>query len=281
MPHEADDRMQLRDEHLVAYMQAYEDFLTSQLEFQAALKEGFFGLTKARRDLSRSRNTGTPVVGALQFPQEIEAITLLERGPAEPPHGPELRVVRKEAGEAAPDKQASPEESAAEAQGAAAPEAVEGAGRIEEAEERLRELGIGEGLSREIANALRDSDDPLGLTCGDTLVIDGGRDGAAMRRCSLRSEIRMAPSGLGALRDAQFASLLRDGGDNSAPRPSAQRPSPANDPVRWFSVMPPPALKKAQSSFGRAVELAAHIVNLQDRMRAAASRLQALDVGSA
>jgi len=254
----SDVTLQQRDNHLVAYLQSYEDYLTSQLELQAALKEGFFLLSKARRDLSRSRNTGTPCIGALQYPQEIEAIARLSCGPDEPPHGPELHVVRRAPEAATVDAKLLPSSG----------QKAAGAVSARTQEQQLRELGIGAALSREIASSLQDSEEPVGVMCGNTLVVDGGSDESGMRSCAMSSDITMAPSGLSSLKDAQFQSLLRED-DGAQPRPAPQRPSPANDPVRWFSVMPPPALRKSQASFQRTVELVAHVVNLQQRMLAA------------
>lgn len=253
---------QQRDDHLVAYLHAYEDFLTSQLELQSAFREGFFLLAKARRDLSRSRNTGTPCIGPLQFPQEIEAIARVSQEPCD--NGSELRVVRR-----------NPETSSVDAP--LLPAAGDGSSRADSGEpsqeQQLRDLGVDPSLSRTILTSLQSSDEPMGVMCGDHLVIDGGTDGSGMRAIAMRSDITMAPSGLSSLKEAQFQSLMRQG-DATAPTP--QRPSPANDPVRWFSVMPPPALRKSQASFQRAVELAVHLANLTHRMRAAEGMYQAL-----
>ena len=61
------------DAALVAYFGAYEAHLTCRAELQAALRDGHLGLARARRDLSRTRNTATPCIGELQFPAEFEA----------------------------------------------------------------------------------------------------------------------------------------------------------------------------------------------------------------
>ena len=61
------------DAALVAYLGAYEAHLTCRAELQAALRDGHLGLARARRDLSRTRNTATPCIGELQFPAEFEA----------------------------------------------------------------------------------------------------------------------------------------------------------------------------------------------------------------
>lgn len=258
----ADAALQQRDDDLVAYLHAYEDFLTSQLELQGAFREGFFLLARARRDLSRSRNTGTPCIGPLQFPQEIEAIVRVSQEQCD--SGSEHRMVRRGPETSYVDATLPPPAS----DGCSAA----GSGDLSQ-EQQLRDLGVDSTLSREILQSLQASIEPMGVMCGDQLVIDGGSDGSTMRACSMRSDITMAPSGLGSIKEAQFQSLLRQGG---ATAPAPQRPSPANDPVRWFSVMPPPALRKSQASFQRALELSVHLANLQQRMRAAELRYEAL-----
>jgi hypothetical protein len=260
----ADAGPQQRDDHLVAYLHAYEDFLTGQLELQGALREGFFLLARARRDLSRSRNTGTPSIGALQFPQEIEAIARITQEQCESPNRPELRVVRRD-----------PESSSADV--ALPPPAGHGrssrdSGELSQ-EQQLRDLGVDVALSRQILQSLQATNEPMGFMCGDQLVIDGGSDNSSMRACSMRSDIKMAPSGLGSLKQAQLQDLLRQGGGDVPVRP---RPSSANDPVRWFSVMPPPALRKSQANFQRAIELSVHLSNLRQRMRAAEAQYLAV-----
>ena len=87
--------------------------------------------------------------------------------------------------------------------------------------------------------------------------------------------------GLADLKRAQFAAALSDvdggAGAGGMQRPKPQvRPSSNRDPVRWFSVMPPPALPAAQKSFRRAAETAVRCANAQAKMDAARRRYEAL-----
>ena len=85
------------DAALVAYFGAYEAHLTCRAELQAALRDGHLGLARARRDLSRTRNTATPCIGELQFPAEFEATIGVEGvEPAADDDGvPLLRAARR------------------------------------------------------------------------------------------------------------------------------------------------------------------------------------------
>ena len=262
-------KQEQKDTALIAHLEAYEEFLTSQLELQTVLREGFFGLAKARRDLSRSRNTGTPSVGALQFPEEIEATARVAQVADADTGRVELRIVCRAPGAAAPSC------SKATVGGGAAGAAEQAAAH----EAQLEQLGVAGELRSEIASALSGGDG-VGMTCGDSLVVEGPDGGA--RLCSLSSPISMAPSGIQSLKDARFASLVNDAGAEAAEttRAASQRPSAAGDPVRWFSVMPPPSLRKSQASFQRSLELMVHLANLNARMEAESARYDAAIVSS-
>jgi len=263
----AEASLRLRDKHMVAYMQAYEDYLTCQMELQAVLKEAFFLLAKSRSDISRSRNTGTPCISALQFPREIEASARLAWRTNESHDAPELYVVRKEAKEA---MKATVGTSLDDAHMRMDSNQLQ-----QEQQEQLRELGVDSELREKIIRSLESSKESMGLMCGDTLVIDGGNDGSGMQRFSVCSDIKMAPSSVEAVNEARFQSLMHDASIKTNAS-STQRPNSSNDPVRWFSIMPPAALRKSQGCFRRALELAVHTTNLRQRMVAAQAKYEAV-----
>ena len=52
-----------------------------------------------------------------------------------------------------------------------------------------------------------------------------------------------------------------------------QRPSDT-DPLRWFSALPPGALRDAQQQFRRAAEIACDIASLKSQLKAMVARLE-------
>ena len=108
---------------------------------------------------------------------------------------------------------------------------------------------------------------------------------------ALRSDISMAPGArIGDVAHAQFESLIaegakpaegakRDGATTapSLPRPKPQtRPDPFADPLKWFAVLPPHPLRKAQARFRRACDLIVAMCDLRARLAAAAEAHEAL-----
>lgn len=69
-----DATAQQLDEHLLAYLAAYQDFMTSQLELESALRDGHISLAQAKRELSRTRNTCTSQISSMQYPSEFQAV---------------------------------------------------------------------------------------------------------------------------------------------------------------------------------------------------------------
>ena len=108
---------------------------------------------------------------------------------------------------------------------------------------------------------------PIGVMCGDRLALEPGTvSGAGATSLQLRSDISLAPS-LGSLKQAQFQGLLSEAGADALPRLKPQQPpDPAGDPLRWFSALPPPALRTAQRSFRRSAELAVDLCNLRAQL---------------
>ena len=141
---------------------------------------------------------------------------------------------------------------------------------------------MGAELQREIARAVTDRGDDVAMACGDVLAIER-RDGRVQgAECgSSAHSVRSAMSfsaGIDDLKRAQFRAALGEADDAAAaarPRPQA-RPSTSRDPLRWFTVLPPPSLRQSQKHFRHAAELAVRSANALARMQAAREWYEAM-----
>ena len=241
------------DASLCAYLRLYEEYVRSLVELQTLLRDGHLNLARARRDISHSRNTSSPCVGVLQFPQEIRA--LVRVGGTASDTSDALRLIDVLPGEtASADADASADDDASD-----------------------------DGS---------DDGPPVGVISGDRLTLERGAvAGADHGVTTLRSDISMAPGArIGDVAHAQFESLIAEGAkpaegaklDGTAtapslPRPKPQtRPDPFADPLKWFAVLPPHPLRKAQARFRRACDLIVAMCDLRARLAAAAEAHEAL-----
>ena len=306
MPSATDEAKALLDTHLLAYLHAYQEYIALNQELQSAMREGHIKLAQARRDLSRTTNTGALSFGTTRYPREFEALLRVYREPAHDDGVPTVLRLREsdavsKPGSAAPKPAASSlrnrrQAGAATSSGAAEPvEATCGDASNEEeevdeldgedSEEEsaafrkllLQELGVDGAAADEIAGALG-GDGPQGLMCGDTLALEGTKGGGSS--CvSMRSQIAFAPGGsMAGVKQAQFqASLMQpaDGGGVPA-RKLPERPDTRKDPLRWFSVLPPLALRQAQKAFLRSAEISVQLANAQAAMRVACDAYEAV-----
>ena len=238
------------DAALVAYFGAYEAHLTCRAELQAALRDGHLGLARARRDLSRTRNTATPCIGELQFPAEFEA-TLGVEG-VEPAADDDigapgvrlLRAARRAPSEAALDDDGGAADAAAELRRRRAPDS--------DALRDLQALGVRGGLASEIAASVADDRIP----------------------CPAHpAQAEPTPAAGRTLKEAQYNGLLAAA---PAPAPAARDARDPRDPILWFAALPPQPLRQAQARFRRAVDLIVELANLAARMDAARRRYEGL-----
>lgn len=81
----------------------------------------------------------------------------------------------------------------------------------------------------------------------------------------MSSSISMAV-GLGDVKSSIFQGLLASGDNQPAGTKQQRGPCTDGDPIRWFSVLPPPSLRKAQQNFRRAVETSVQMASIQIRM---------------
>jgi len=72
------DRSRALDEHLIAYLSAYEDYTTLHVEMETQLKDGYLSLSRAKRDLLRSSSLGQEL-----YPREIDPLIVVAEEPAE------------------------------------------------------------------------------------------------------------------------------------------------------------------------------------------------------
>ena len=204
------------DAALVAYFGAYEAHLTCRAELQAALRDGHLGLARARRDLSRTRNTATPCIGELQFPAEFEA-TLGVEG-VEPAADDDigapgvLRAARRAPSEAALDDDGGGADAAAELRRGARPTRT----RCED----LQALGVRGGLASEIAASVADDRIP----------------------CPAHpAQAEPTPAAGRTLKEAQYNGLLA-----AAPAAFPAREARDRGRILWFAALPAP-LRQAQA----------------------------------
>lgn len=258
------------DEHLVAYLRAYEEYIACHVEMQAQLREGLLGLTRARRDLMRNGC----VVGPSFFPAEIEPLVVVGIRPAKVPDIPtELSYIFSEEG-ATVNRSHEADSTSVETSDAMAAKGTEVSDAHMIAE--LQKMGLDSEMQHDIASAVRDDgEDLFGVACHNTIVInsaDGGR-----RVVKTSSEMTFAASGLADLKHAQFCAAMNTSAMESAgqSRPNA-KPAAAGDPMSWYSLLPPPSLRQTQKGFRRAAEMAVALANAQARMHEAWQRHEAM-----
>lgn len=294
-----DEAKALLDTHLLTYLRAYQEYIALSQELQSAMREGHIKLALGRRDLSRTTNTGALSFGTTCHPREFEALLRVDREPTLGDGAPAVLKLRESdpAGKPAGSTSRKPAASslrnrrqAGTATGSSAADSVEAmggdAGDEEEADEEdgddseeesaafrkllLQELGVDGAAADEIAGALG-GDGPQGLMCGDTLALEGTKGGGSS--CvSMRSQISFAPGGsMAGVKQAQFeASLMQPAEGGGVPaRKLPERPDTRGDPLRWFSALPPLALRQAQKAFRRSAEISVQIANAQAAMRVA------------
>jgi hypothetical protein len=279
-----------RDEKFVAYLAAYEDYTTLHVELESQLRQGHLAISRSRRDLSRN-NAGAPTLSSTLYPREMSATVVVVSNPLDSDTDSTAVLTWKERtgeddveladafGLDSDDYEAVPE--APEPSAAACTEDAEGAEGAALAE--LQRWGISSSLQREIASAVTDNGDDVAMACGDVVAIEHRAGGAVVGSSAqnFRSEMSFGASGLGDLKRAQFQAALQSGADDyegeDGIRPSPQsRPSSGRDPMRWFTLLPPPSMRQAQKCFRRATETAVLCANAQARMIAARAAYNAL-----
>ena len=141
-------------------------------------------------------------------------------------------------------------------------------------------MGMDPEMRREIAAAVRDDGNDIAMACGNSLAIEHrGRDAHskgifAGSEYRATSSVSLSAGGLDHLKRAQFLAAI---GETESERPKAQvKPSSTRDPLRWFSLLPPPSLRQAQRNFRRAAETAAQCASAQLRMDAARHHYEGL-----
>ena len=82
----------------------------------------------------------------------------------------------------------------------------------------------------------------------------------------MRSSISSASGGLAGLNASIFQAAAAASDRPSGGLKPQQRPATYRDPLRWFSVLPPLSLRKAQKCFRRAAEASVQLANAQLRM---------------
>ena len=262
----SDETKGARDEALLAYLAAYEEYTTCQVEMEAQLRQGHLSLTRARRDLSSRGGT----IGPALFPREFDATMRLH---ADAGHS-DVPVLRAELCEGNAERGVQGAVNNREKPAAIDADSVNIAA--------LERMGVHGDLQAEILSAVRDDGDDVGMICGDTLAVErrhGNAEGTGVGASyKMRSTMNFSASGLEDLKHAQFrAALSTEAPDPGSTRPKPQaRPDTSRDPTRWFSPLPPPSLRQAQSSFRRAVETVARCATAQAQMDAARRKYESL-----
>ena len=198
----ADDATKaLRDKHLLSYLTAYEDYTTCHVELEAILK-GAISISRARRDLSKN---GANALGPTLYPREIAPILTVRDDDEE----------EEDVEEDAP-RTLKVDLLSGDAAAAQADEKQTGgkAGAAEEEEKsvlaELAKWGVGFDLQREIAKAVTDNGDDVGMMCGDAMAIEhrGGAAAGVGSSHNVRSSMGFASSGIDELKHAQFRAAL-------------------------------------------------------------------------
>lgn len=267
-----------RDAALLTYLAAYDDYTTTHVELQSAMRQGHLDLSRARRDLSRNTPLGSAALGPTLYPREMAPLLTAREVPPEDDAdagGAPVLFVELSDGSAVDGADAP----AAKADKADAADEAESAAMAE-----LASWGMSSEMQRKIAAAVTDRGDDMAMACGDVLAIerrDGTVGGATVGADShnVRSRMTFAAGGIDELKHAQFRAALgaADATVGGARRPKPQaKPSNSRDPMRWFTVLPPPSLRQAQKNFRRVAEASVACANAQARMRAAKARYEEL-----
>ena len=289
----------LRDEHLTCYLAAYDEYTTCHVELESHLKQSHLSLSRARRDLASRSSVGSPTFGATLYPREFSALLTLSEEAADDDDDQQgaARKLRIDTREDEPAAAAAAAAGGAAAAAGAAPAAAPATPSAEAAERataaELERWGIGSEMVSEIAAAVTDTGEDVAMACGDVIAIehrDGTTSGASVGASaySARSAMSFSAGGLDDLKRSQFRAMVSsggaaEGGDEAGgdrkgeqrPRPQV-KPSNSRDPLRWFTVLPPPSLRQAQKGFRSSVDLAVRCANAQARMQEARERYEAL-----
>jgi len=259
------DRSRALDEHLIAYLSAYEDYTTLHVEMETQLKDGYLSLSRAKRDLLRSSSLGQEL-----YPREIDPLIVVAEEPAET-EGEAVTLCYQFCVEGAfvIDREDAQDAEAAVEEGGATGDAAE-----RDAMAALARMGLSPEMQREIAAAVRDDGEDIGVAVGDTITIDDVSGKA--EKVHTRAPTSFAASGLDDLKRAQFRAALESDDDYAAVRPKPLKPSAKRDPLRWFTLLPPPSLRQSQKSFRRGAETAVALAAAQAKMHAARERYEAL-----
>lgn len=159
---EAETTEQQLDTQLLAYLHAYEEFMTSHIELQSALREGHIAIAHARRDLSRTYNTGIPQVSSLQYPSEMDASFVLQRCEPENSNGVcTYEYVVNELGVPKSREVSRNDRSKPQQNGDSEPKIAD----------LLSELGVNDDVRGAIARSVENSED-IAMVCGDRLVVE-------------------------------------------------------------------------------------------------------------
>lgn len=259
------------DEQLIAYLSAYEDYVTLHVEMDAQLKDGHLALSRAKRDLARSSTS----LGQELFPRQIEPMIVVSQAPAGAESSvPELCYNFSEEGALVVGGEDAEVASSSSHDDDVRLEQPTGDQAQREMLAALERMGMSQSMQREIATAVRDDGDKVGLAVGDKLVIDP--PGGSVETVETRAPITFSPNGLGDLKRAQFRAALEADEEYAANRPKPLKPSTKRDPLRWFTMLPPPSLRQGQKSFRRAAESAVALAAAQAKMHAAQQNIEAL-----
>lgn len=192
-------KKELLDQHLLNYLALYEDLVFNQAEIQAALRDGHIALALARRELSRTRNTGTSTISPAQFPKEFEAVLTVQvcypkDSAVDFLHGlPTLSALLKEPGdsksrslgEVNADLEEVPGKSTASRAAAMHKDISNERDRsagipldverdLQGMRDTLSRIGVAPELQAEIARSVVDDGGDLAIMHGNRLVIDSG-----------------------------------------------------------------------------------------------------------
>ena len=258
-----------QEEALLDYLNAYQEFLTTRVEMNSLLKKAYFQLLKAKNAI-KANQIGADLSRAY-FPNRITPLATIQTDTNQKlrlsrtlPHQPSL--MQQNDGNI-PSEMAEPTEDADEDE-------------EEQNDAYLKKIGVGDGLRSEIVGAISFKPERLGVIVGNKLVIERAGESASLASHTLTSSISAASCSTDLL-DAQFRGLMEQNTDESEKNEFAHRAKfvasdgGAGDPLRWFSALPPPALREAQKSFMLSLEYSASLVELDRRMKSALMRFHA------
>ena len=262
----------LLDTHLVAYLRAYEDYVACMIEIESQLKDGHICISKARRDLLRNNCA----LGPTLFPREMQPLIVAvdeDQDETGMPH-----MLRYHFSESGASIVACHDDGEASCDGGGVDDdaiAMTSADSDRETMAALERMGLSPEMQREIAQAVRDDGDDVAVAYGDSIAIDSRRGRGA--RFDAKSSMHFSAGGLDELKRAQFQAAIASDEAASDDRPKPQeKPDSRRDPLKWFTVLPPPSLRQTQRSFRRAVETAIAIANAKAKMQDAREQYESL-----